>query len=313
MRRLKRAAQIALTRSLGLKSGERLVVVTDRFCRRIGQAFFTEGRRLGAQVILVEMPPLKEHGNEPPPIIATILKHCDIFVIPTLKSITHTKARREANLYGARGITLPGITEDIFVRTIPIDYKKLHRLTLKLAALITGARKARIISDIGTDLYLDLSHRTAHADTGLVTKPGSFSNLPAGEAYIAPISADGYLVIDGSIASIGLLRRPIKVWIEEGKMKEVEGDRGRFRRLFEGLGPAAQTVGELGVGTNQKARLVGNILEDEKAAGTVHIAFGDNLGFGGNNSAEIHIDCLIKKPTLYLDDKMIIDNGNILL
>ena len=68
-------------------------------------------------------------------------------------------------------------------------------------------------------------------------------------------------------------------------------------------------VAELGIGTNEKALLCGNTLEDEKVYGTVHIAFGTNTSFGGLNKADCHLDGIILKPTLYLDDKLIIKEG----
>ena len=289
------------------------MIIADSGCLDIGQAFFRESTNLGGTPILVEMNPLEEHGNEPPEIIASILKQCDIFIIPTTKSITHTKARREACLYGARGITLPGITEDIFIRTIPIDYKRLSRRTEKIARLLTGANSVYIESEKGTDLRLDIHHQSGHADSGLVLKPGAFSNLPAGEAYIAPVSGHGRLVIDGSVASIGLIKKTITIEIQDGKAVSIREDHQRLRRILSGHGPSALTIGEFGIGTNDHAVISGNILEDEKASGTAHIAFGDNLGFGGDNSAPVHIDCLIRKPTITVDNRKILQNGNFIV
>ena len=73
------------------------------------------------------------------------------------------------------------------------------------------------------------------------------------------------------------------------------------------------TLGELGIGTNEKAILNGIILEDEKVYGTVHIAFGTNTSFGGTNKADCHMDGIILKPTLYLDDVLVIDKGTFVL
>ena len=65
----------------------------------------------------------------------------------------------------------------------------------------------------------------------------------------------------------------------------------------------------VGIGTNYAARLIGVILEDEKAYHTVHIAFGTNIGFGGVNKAACHMDGIIKNPTLYLDDTLVLKDG----
>ena len=57
----------------------------------------------------------------------------------------------------------------------------------------------------------------------------------------------------------------------------------------------------------------GIILEDEKLYGTVHIAFGTNTSFGGVTKADCHYDGIILKPTLYLDDELIIDQGEFVI
>ena len=73
------------------------------------------------------------------------------------------------------------------------------------------------------------------------------------------------------------------------------------------------TLCELGIGTNEAAILNGIILEDEKVYGTVHIAFGTNTSFGGVNKAECHMDGIVLRPTLYLDDIKVIENGVFLI
>ena len=68
-------------------------------------------------------------------------------------------------------------------------------------------------------------------------------------------------------------------------------------------------VAEIGVGTNPMARLSGNVLEDEKVLGTVHVAFGSNTSFGGSVDAELHLDGIIKYPTVFVDTHVIIKDG----
>ena len=72
------------------------------------------------------------------------------------------------------------------------------------------------------------------------------------------------------------------------------------------------TIAELGIGTNEAAKLCGIILEDEKLYGTVHIAFGTNTSFGGITKADCHLDGIILNPTLYLDDECVIRKGEFL-
>ena len=82
----------------------------------------------------------------------------------------------------------------------------------------------------------------------------------------------------------------------------------------------AKVIGELGIGINPGARITGNMLEDEKALGTAHIAFGNNADFpgGGKNNSQIHRDFLFYRPAIevkYVDGskKVVMKNGKIVL
>jgi len=65
----------------------------------------------------------------------------------------------------------------------------------------------------------------------------------------------------------------------------------------------------LGVGTNPKAKITGNVLEDEKVFGTAHIALGNNTAFEGKVDVPVHVDGVFTKPTIFLDKKKIIEKG----
>ena len=161
---------------------------------------------------------------------------------------------------------------------------------------------------------MTIDGRSVDRATGLLFKPGDFGNLPAGEVYVAPVegSAEGKLVFDGSIASVGLLRKPVTVAVKNGYATQITG--GREATKFDGLLGAVQkkeayNIAELGVGCNPKGRLIGIILEDEKIYGTVHVALGDNSTFGGSVQAGIHLDGIMLKPTVFLDDRIVIKDG----
>ncbi|MEO0225315.1 MAG: aminopeptidase [candidate division WOR-3 bacterium] len=313
-KRLFSAAENVLRNCLKIRTGERVLIITDILRYNIGQIFFQVASKFG-EPILVEMLPGKMHGEEPPSIISRMLKEWDVFIIPTTMSLTHTRARRDACRLGKRGATLPGITEDMMARTLNADYKKIAKLSLKLAHLLTAARQAHLITKKGTNLRLKLGNRSGHPDTGIIHNRGDFSNLPAGEAYIAPVegSAQGSLVIDGSMAPMGRLKNDLIFIIKDGKIKSITNDRGYFVRIFNKYGPESTNLAELGIGTNDFARITGEVLEDEKVMGTVHIAFGSNFAFGGKVSVPIHLDGVINQPTLFLDDKCIMRDGRFII
>ncbi len=307
-----KAARIVVDDCLAVKPHERAVVITDEPCQAVGYAVWAALCKT-TDAMLVEISPRDIHGEEPPDLVASMLRECDVFVMPTSRSLTHTHARIDANKKGARGATMPGITIEMMLRTLNADYQRIARLTRKLGRLLGAARHALIQSDIGTDLELDLSKRKCCLDTGMIQEKGSFSNLPAGEAYIAPIEnkSNGVIIVDGSFAPIGAVAMPIKVDVKNGHIRKIQGSR-KMSSIFKKYGKREKTLCEFGIGTNYKARITGNVLEDEKVLGTIHVAFGNNLAFGGNNDARIHLDAVIRKPTVWLDDRLIIRKGKFL-
>jgi len=312
---LGKGAEIVLKTCLAAKEGESALVVTDTLTREIGEALFEKALEIGLQAVLMVMKPTGTPGAEPPGAVAEAMKHCDLVLCPTEHSLTHTRARKEASDSGARVATLPGITARMFSRgAITADYREVADLSDRLTELLNRAETARIEKG-GAVLTLSIKGRNGISSRGLYHSPGASGNLPTGEAYIAPVegTARGELIIDGSIGRLGLVQAPLKVIVENGEAVEFIGpDAGRLQEL---LGPnkEARNLGELGIGTNPKARLIGNILEDEKVYGTVHVAFGTNATFGGRVQAGIHVDGIMLKPKLYLDGKLVVADGKIII
>jgi leucyl aminopeptidase (aminopeptidase T) len=311
--RLIKAARIVTRDCLGIRKNENVLIIIDETCREIGYALVRAAQEK-TDPILVEIIPRAIHGEEPPGTVAQLLKTCDVFIMPTSKSLSHTQARINANKRGARGATMPGITEQIMVRTLNANYRKIAHATKKIADRLTTARHARITTPAGTLLDLDLTKRPGHIDTGIVKQKGGFSNLPAGEAYIAPVEkrSRGSIMIDGSFAPIGALKKKVIVHVEKGKITGLSGNR-KLSTIFNSYGPKERTLCEFGIGTNPKARITGNVLEDEKVCGSIHVAFGNNLAFSGNNNAKIHLDGVVSKPTVWLDKTLIIKNGTFVI
>jgi len=190
----------------------------------------------------------------------------------------------------------------------------MARANLNFARLLTAASEARITCPRGTDLRLDLTGREGIPDDGDLTGERAFGNLPCGEGFTSPLGAEGRMVT-GCLASIGLpLGDPPVLTIEDGKLvsaSQPEGD--RLLAALDAAGGQGRNVAELGIGTNERAELTGNILEDEKILGTVHVAFGASAGIGGTVSVPVHLDCLILEPTLEIGGERVLERGQLLL
>ena len=186
-----------------------------------------------------------------------------------------------------------------------------------LLNLLEKTSVVRVTAPSGTDIVLPVKGRQAHASTGLFRQKGQWGNLPTGEAYLAPLEgqSNGVVVVDGSMASVGMIGEPLRIKVEGGYATEITGgpEAQKLIALLEPHGRDGRTVAEFGVGTNDKAILTGIILEDEKVMGTIHIAFGDNKSMGGTVRVASHLDGLIKRPTVWLDDRKIMEDGRLLV
>ncbi|QUO39335.1 aminopeptidase [Dysosmobacter sp.] len=311
---LREIAKRMMVSCLNVRAGEQVLIITDDKKLPIGTALYNAAQDLGAEALLMTMTPRQVSGEEPPAAVAAAMKAADVVIAPMATSITHTRAKIEAAKAGARVATMPNITEDMFSQgAMTADYDQVMDLTLRVTELLTKAATARIEKD-GCVLTLDLTGRPGIPSPGVYREKGQSGNLPSGEAYIAPLEdgSNGEMVIDGSMVGLGKLDEPLRVRVEGGKLKEITGPGAEKLGVLLANDRNA-TLCELGIGTNHAARVTGIILEDEKAYHTVHIAFGTNIGFQGTNKADCHIDGVILNPTLYLDDQLILKDGEFVI
>jgi leucyl aminopeptidase (aminopeptidase T) len=301
---------------LGVKAGERVLVLTDPARLEVGRGLVERARAAGAEAVLAEMSERDNNASEPPPQVAAAMLACDVFIAPTTKSVSHTEARRVASERGVRAATMPGVDTEMLVRTMGADLDQLRRLSRALAVKLSEAETAHVTSPAGTDVKLALGGRDGIADDGDLRARGAFGNLPPGEGFIAPLEhrSEGRIVFDGSVWPLGLLEEPLEIEIHEGYATRFDGpDAARFRALLERWGRDAFAVAELGIGTNDAARLTGNILEDEKILGTVHVAFGDNHTIGGTTRVSSHNDGIVLDPVVRLDSAPVLERGRLLV
>lgn len=310
---LKKAAVIALKDCMGLKAEETLLIVTDETKREIADALHEAGKELCKESLLVEIKSREINGQEPPKQIAELMKMVDVVICPTAKSLTHTDARREASKLGVRVGTMPGITVDCMVRCLNADIEKILNLTDYVTKKMSGRKQIRVVTEKGTDITMPVEGRAVLPSKGVMREKGESGNLPSGEVYLAPVEGltNGKVVIDGSMAGIGMLQTPITVEVVNGNAEKITGgeEAEKLTAMLDKVGRDARAVAEFGFGTNYKAQLTGMILEDEKVFGTIHIAFGNNISMGGTISVSSHLDGLVKEPDVYFDNELIMKKG----
>ncbi len=310
---LDRALHAVVHDCLGIRPGEQVLVVADPGTRALGEALRERAQAAGADATLALIEERPTHGAEPPAPVAAALSAADAYVAPTTKSLSHTSARKRATDAGVRGATLPGVTEDMLARVMAVDFDALRARCAAVARRLDAAAEARLTCPRGTDLRLDVRDRAGIADDGDLRAPGAFGNLPCGEGFVSPAGGEGTLVAS-SLAAVGLVDPPARLTVADGHITGATGTPAgeTFLELLQAHGRPGTNLAELGVGTNDRATLTGNVLEDEKILGTVHVAFGASAGIGGNVSVPVHLDCVVRDATLELDGETILDAGTLL-
>jgi len=317
MDRLRTALDSCLRVNLGVKRTETVLVVTDTAKASIGQGFHAAATKLAKEALLLIMDPRAVNGEEPPALVAEAMRACDVLLMPTLRSLSHTRARKAASLAGVRIASMPGITEEMIKRTFRADAKVIRKRCRKLCDLLDKGNKVRVVAPSGTDITFRIEGRKGLGRAGgIYTAPGAWGNLPAGESYIPPLEGktNGTYVIDTASPLGGMLDRPIQVEVRDGMAVRISG--GRQAKAFDAalrkVGGLAYNIAELGIGTNPAAKITGNILEDEKVYGTAHIALGNSRSFGGRVDVPIHLDGVFRRPTIWIDDRKIMEKGTLL-
>ncbi len=307
---LRASAKTAIEQCMNLQSEESCVIVTDEKRQEIGDALYDVATEITDSVAAIRYPVGNQHGEEPPAPVAAAMAEADVFLAPTTKSLSHTTARIDATSGGARGATLPGITADVFRSGMSADYENIRTECRTVLEQVEDADQIRVTSPQGTDITMEIGERQWFEDTGIVHEPGSFSNLPAGEVFVSPVSGDGTVVVDGTMMPHGELTdgQEVRFEVKDGRVVEMADDdiRGQLETAAETAGEDAYNLAELGIGTNTGvSALVGSVLLDEKAGGTVHIAIGDDHTIGGDVEAPVHLDGILREPTVYADGEEI--------
>lgn len=291
------AVRTVVRQCMGVSAGEEVLVICNPVTEEIGALMRIEAQGDGADATLAVISERESHAAEPPRTVAAAMGAADVVLAATIQSLSHTAARKAASDAGVRIATLPGVTEEMLARLMNGDLDEMRRRGWAIVNALNAGSEAHITDRNGSDLRFSLKGREGIVDAGELTAKGAFGNLPCGEGFIAPVegTAEGTLVVDGSIAAIGLVDSPVHLTVEGGHLIGATGDQGaRLMELLTAHGPDGTNVAELGIGTNEEAILTGNILEDEKIFGTAHVAFGASAGIGGTIQVPVHLDVVIK-------------------
>jgi leucyl aminopeptidase (aminopeptidase T) len=314
---LQRCARVAIEKCGGVKPKERVLIVTDTMRdQSVAHALMAAAMAAEAEPVLIVMPTRRSSPQEPPAAVSAAMRAADLAFLYTTYSLTHSSARVAAQKEGARIITMPGVTEDGFLRTLSVDMDRLVALTNRLADRVARAHTARVTTQLGTDMRYELEHPLATLD-GVAKNSGDLDAFPPGLFLSVPRakSASGVAVVDGSITQVGRVTSPAKMVFKDSRLVSIEGgnEATRLSNLLASLDdPNAYEFAAWGIGTNPGAALIGEdpSFEGERVYGWTHVSTGSSATLpGGTVQSKIHLDGIISQPTIDLDGETILENG----
>ena len=312
-------AKKAVEQVLALKPGEKVLVVTDtQVPVTIPKALASAATAAGAETVVATMVTRKTHGVEPPGTIAAAMIDADAVIMPTTYALTHTDAIRNALKSGTRFCNFREINEDMMVRgAVTADYNKVLATVNSLADLMDEAETATVTTPEGTNVKMKLTGRNALRLAGFAQEPSGYSGLPSGEAAVAPLegTTEGKIVNPFSMDAIGVIKDPFTLTIEKGHVSRVDGglEATKLEGIFADSDKNGTNIAAFAIGATPAARITGRIMEDKRRLGTVHIAVGDSMTLGGEVRSNIHYDILLFNPTVRMDDKLVVENGSLVI
>ncbi len=314
------AANILLTTCSHCKPHENILIVTDPASYPVAKILW-DAMETFPNRSMVMMNQRTMHGQEPSAAAAGAMKNADVIFGCTKFSLFHSQARKEAVASGARFVNMVDYCQRMMTAGgLFCDFEAAGQVCSHVAETLQGKSICRITTASGTDFTCSIAGRNPFPQYGKSLKSGVSSSPPDIECATCAVegTANGVVYIDGSIPHplLGLITDPIKLTIQDGRITQITG--GYQAEILADLletfhDENVYVIGEIGLGLNNACTLQGSMLEDEGCGGTVHLACGDNTGFGGNVNSPYHIDMVFRAPTLYADDVKILNNGNVCL
>lgn len=303
---LKLACRNLLDINFAATHEDRLVFIHDGKKRDFAQALLHECVQRQIECSVLELG--TEESSELPEYMQDALLSCSVSIISTNRSYTHSAGVRRAADNGMRCATNALLEESELVEGLLANYGKIAQCSAHYANLLDCANVVRVRTGKMAELQFAIGTKRGQKETGLIASPGGVSNLPAGEAAcgIDEGTGDGVLIVNGSFPGLGLLSSPLELHFERGVLVDVRGRSAKsLERMLKPHGVRGRMLAELGIGTNPSCRMVGKTVVDEKVAGTLHIAIGNDVSFGGSNAIGFHADAVLLGAQLLLDDALI--------
>lgn len=317
---LKRAAKTIVEDMCTVQEKENVVILAETRVNKdviwsVAEAAHLEGAK--AHVFFYEEHPMVD--VEPSPPMAAAMKSAEVNIEFASKYYIHTKAFSEALKAGARTLDLCDMSPEQIIRCIgQVDLQRVMEFGDTLAEMLGRSNKLEVTTPAGTSLTAEIRGRPIVHNRGRISKPGEYTYLP-GQVSWQPVedTITGAIVFDGSVwppDEVNILKNPIKLEVEKGVIKEIEGSNEAkiWEKWLEGFNdPNMFKIAHFSYGFNPGAQLCGSIIEDERIFGCVELGIGFQFArFKGTvGAAPAHTDGIMLNPTVKLDGEAIEEQG----
>jgi 2,5-dihydroxypyridine 5,6-dioxygenase len=306
-----------------LQAGEQVLVLYDDSTHAVASVFLHYLEGIHANHSSYQLLRSDIHGVEPPDEVAQEMKRSDLIICLTHYSLAHTQARLDATNSKSRFLSMPEYSISLLDNpALMTNYKSRMNDVESMTQALTAGNELYIETEMGTSLKLNIQGRNGNCCPGFVNKKYRLGSPPDIEANIAPneTETEGVLVIDGSITHnlIGKLSDPVELIISKGKIKSISSKNKEVCSDLEQIFTQANNdnayyLAEVGVGLNKDAVLCGNMLVDEGSYGSLHFGFGSNYTIQGKIKVSFHLDFVLTKANMYIDRKLVIKEGEVLI
>ncbi len=323
-----------------IKPGEEFVITGDtRTDQRLLDATAAAAHSVGAKPVVITYTFPRGWGSSADPnlpvnVLSGALKEADawlefgilLFAAPYRAAMKENKKLRY--------LCLGGSDIDLLVRNIGrVDIPLLNKLMDKVSQKIKNAKRIQFKSEAGTDLEFEMpktkdgKHDPNYGvgtdiSSGYADTPGS--HMMCGQLAWSPKmdTINGKIVVDGALVygdlSGGLIQEPIILTIKAGEIVKIEGGREakEFEKTMKAYNhPQMLRLAHTAIGLNPGAKLLGNMLEDERFWGSTEWGVGNisqNLIGPDGVDAPAHCDAVSPDTTVYLDGELLLENGKFL-
>lgn len=315
---MEEGARIIIEDWLHITKDDYIYIVTDETKRKEAAAFRQVIERIGARYTITELCSHEIQKGEVIESLKTEMAKANAIVGATNYSFITTDAVYYALSRGAQFLSFPMSTNDgssiLEHHFLKMDPDISTMIGMPMYWELRKANRIHVTTELGTDLYFDITDRFPGIFHGSLWEIGKCSSSSF-EIYIPPVEykTSGKLVLDGSMGYIGLVEKPLEIILENGYIKSIEdtNDGQRLKDYLESFHDLEMyCAAEFGIGLNTLSKCQGkSYIEDESAYGTFHIGFGRNLALGGSHNAAGHFDLVTHNPTIVVGDKVIMKNG----